>query len=145
MTLPWSPSSDLNPLPGWHGSVFVLSLPKIKQKPDNKTGANQMKEAMLSMRLFYRSRSHRQDRKLPSDLGRSFCVVWSFFLAAAWCVWGKQHSSSFSALGGGHEPLAWRGWPVPPQSVGLRERRELAAQQAGRRADFLVCWRDGWP
>lgn len=46
----------------------------------------------------------------------SYCVV-------AWCVRAKQHSSSFSALGGGHEPLASRGQPVPPQSVGLRARQ----------------------
>lgn len=46
----------------------------------------------------------------------SFCVV-------AWYVRGKQHSSSFSALGRGHEPLASRGQPVPPQSAGLRARQ----------------------
>lgn len=42
---------------------------------------------------------------------------------AAWCVGGKQHSRSFSALGGGQEPLASRGQPAPAQSVGLRARQ----------------------
>lgn len=46
----------------------------------------------------------------------TFPIVW-------WPVRAKQHSSSFSALGGGHEPLASRGQPVPPQSVGLRARQ----------------------
>lgn len=50
-------------------------------------------------------------------------VLWFFLLCGGLCVRGKQHSSSFSAPGGGHEPLAPTGQPVPPQSVGLRARQ----------------------
>lgn len=59
--------------------------------------------------------------------------------AAAHCVSGKQHSSPFSAPGGGHEPIT-RSQPAAPLSVGPRGE----SWQEGRVAGFLVHWLDGW-
>lgn len=61
--------------------------------------------------------------------------------AAACCVWGKQHSSPFSALGGGHEALASRSQPVPYCLLSWEER---AGRQAGRQDSWLPGSLAGW-
>lgn len=92
------------------------------------------------MRLLYFSVSHLSKKNYTSD--ERVCILIFFSpCAAACCVWGKQHSSPFSALGGGHEPLASRSQPVPYCLLSWEER---AGRQAGRIAGFLVHWLDGW-